>query len=98
MTSRLRKKCRGCLVAKRVAGCLFDCDPLERITRELDFLMHDSATQRNPIEEQLQQCPEAFQAGELIERMFNAARFGDDEATEQEKLLPPAGAVMPPLV
>jgi len=71
---------------------------MERLTRELDLLIQDSATQRNPIEEQLQQCPEAFQAGELIERMFNAARFGDDEAAEQEKLLPPAGAVMPPLV
>jgi hypothetical protein len=70
---------------------------MERLTRELDLLVQDSAIERNSIEEQLQQCPEAFRAGELIERMFNAARFGD-EATEQERLLPPAGAVMPPLV
>ena len=85
-------------MARRVAGRLLDCEPMERLTRELDLLMHDSPTERNPIEEQLQQCPEAFQAGELIERMFNAAKFGDDEAGEQEKLLPPAGAVVPLLV
>lgn len=98
MATRLSKKCKNCSVARRVSGCLFSCDQMERITRELDVMIRDSPIERNPIEEQLKQCPEAFKAGELIEKMFNAAKFGHDAAVENDKLLPPAGAVMPPLV
>lgn len=98
MPARIRKKCKNCIVAKQVAGCLFNCDQVERVTRELDAMMRDLLPERDPIEEQLKQCPEAFKAGELIETMFNAAKFGQDGTVEHERLLPPAGAVIPPLV
>ncbi len=98
VTPRLRKKCKTSIVARRMSGCLFNCDQIERIARELDVMMRESPVERNPIEEQLKQCPEAFKAGELIEKMFNAVRFGHDAPAEHEKLLPPAGAVVPPLV
>ena len=97
-TARLRKKCKTCIVAGQVSGCLFPCDQMERISRELDVMIRNSPIERNPIEEQLKQCPDAFKAGELIEKMFNAAMFRHDAAVENDKLLPPAGAVMPPLV
>lgn len=85
-------------MAKRKSECIFDCNQKERVTRELDAVMRDSQAERHPIEERLTQCPEAFKAGELIEKMFNAAKFGHDEILEDERLLPPAGSVMPPLV
>ena len=98
MTARLRKKCKTCIVARRVSGCLVPCDRMEQIARELDVMLRDTPDEQIRIEEQLKQCPEAFKAGELMERMFNAVRFGHDAPTEHEKLLPPPGAVMPPLV
>ena len=61
-------------------------------------MMRDSPVERNPIEEQLKQCPEAFKAGELIEKMFNTGKFVHEAAVEDEKLLPPAGVAIPPLV
>jgi hypothetical protein len=98
MEARIRKKCKTCVVAQRIAGCLFGCNRMERVSRELDALMLDSSASRQPIEEQLTQCPEAFKAGELIEKMFNAARLGYEERADHERLLPPPGTVIPPLV
>jgi hypothetical protein len=97
MKARMKKKCKTCIVARRIAGCLFDCNPMERVTRELDALMLASSAERHPIEEQFSQCPEAFQAGEVVERMFRSGRTGHEEP-DQERLLPPAGVVIPPLV
>jgi hypothetical protein len=42
-----------------------------------------------PIVERLQQCPEAFRAGEMLGRMFDQDPAGD------EPYLPPPGLVMP---
>lgn len=85
-------------MAKRKSGCICKCNQKERVTRELDAVMRDSQAERNPIEERLTQCPEAFKAGELIEKMFNAAKFGHHEILEDERLLPPPGTAIPPLV
>jgi hypothetical protein len=98
MKARIRGKCKTCIVARRIGGCLFGCDPMEKVTRELDALMATSSADRHPIEEQLTKCPEAFRAGELIEKMFSAARFGCAEGLDRERLLPPAGTIIPPLV
>jgi hypothetical protein len=98
MTTKLRKKCNTCIVAGQVGGCLFGCDKTERVTRALDVLMRDSVSQRHPIEERLQQCPEAFQAGELLERALHSLQYGQDEISHHERWLPPAGAIVPPIV
>jgi len=98
MTSKLKKKCDTCIVARQAGGCLFVCDKTERVTRALDVLMHDSVSLKHPIEEQLQQCPEAFSAGEFLERALNSLKYGRDEVSQNERWLPPAGAIIPPIV
>jgi hypothetical protein len=95
MAAKLKKKCRNCIVAKRKARCLSGCTRKERVMRELDALLADSEIQKDPIEEQLRQCPEAFKAGELLGRLFDRIKHdGNGEA----RSLPPAGALIPPLV
>jgi len=84
-------------VAKRMAGCLFGCTVKERVLRELDTLLADSEIQEDPIEEQLRQCPEAFKAGELLGRLFDQIKYDRNEPGEARSL-PPAGALIPPLV
>ena len=95
--AKLKKKCTNCIVAKRMAGCLFGCTRRERVMRELDALMADSDLRKDPIEEQLRRCPEAFKAGELIGKLFDRLRYDDNEL-RAGRLLPPAGALIPPLV
>lgn len=53
----------------------------------------DSFTE--PILEQLQQCPEAFKTGEMIGKMFETLKYGSDQWEGGDRLLPPAGLVMP---
>lgn len=65
--------------------------------RELDALIAGSSARKDPIEEQLRQCPEAFKAGELIGKLFDRVKYADDESSS-EHLLPAAGVVVPPLV
>jgi len=60
--------------------------------------MRDSHSQTNPIEEQLKQCPEAFKAGELLERALSSLNYGQDEVSQDERWLAPAGAIIPPIV
>jgi hypothetical protein len=97
MAAKLKKKCKNCVVAKRMAGCLFGCTRSERVMRELDALVTDSDGQKDPIEEQLRQCPEAFKAGELVGKLFDRLRY-DDNNPEEKRFLPHAGALIPPLV
>jgi hypothetical protein len=68
------------------------------VTRALDLVMRDSHSQTNPIEEQLKQCPEAFKAGELLERALNSLKYGQDDVSQDERWLPPAGAIVPPII
>ncbi len=70
---------------------------MERVMRELDAMMSESDANRDPIEEQLRQCPEAFQAGELVGKMFDRLKYGREELGN-EHFFPPAGALVPPLV
>lgn len=84
-------------MAKRMAGCLFGCTRSERVMRELDALVADSHSQKDPIEEQLRQCPEAFKAGELVGKLFDRLKY-DGNGPGELRFLPPAGALIPPLV
>jgi len=97
MAAKLKKKCKHCIVAKRMAGCLFGCTRRERVRRELDALLAGANRQKDPIEEQLRQCPEAFKAGELVGKLFDRLKYNDGEPGET-RLLPPAGVLIPPLV
>jgi hypothetical protein len=71
---------------------------ITRVMRELDVLTRESAPAQHPIEEQLKQCPDAFKVGELIEKIFDTVHSTHEEKADLERLLPPAGAVIPPLV
>jgi hypothetical protein len=52
----------------------------------------------DPLVEQLKQCPEAFKAGEMIGKMFESLKYSQDKDAAGDRLLPPAGALIPPLV
>ena len=97
MAAKLKKKCRNCIVAKRMAGCPFGCTRRERVMRELNALLADSDSHRDPIEEQLRQCPEAFKAGELVGKLFEHLKY-DGNGAREARFLPPAGALLSPLV
>ena len=49
----------------------------------------------DPIVERLKQCPEAFKAGEMVSKMFNALKQGNEDSASGERYLPPAGVVIP---
>ena len=97
MAAKLKKKCRSCIVAKRMAGCLFGCTRSDRVVRQLDALLARSKHQEDPIQEQLRQCPEAFKAGELMGKLFDRLKY-DVNDPGAARFLPPAGALIPPLV
>jgi hypothetical protein len=84
-------------MAKQAARRALGCTKAERVMRELDLIAQGTVRQADPIQEQLRKCPEAFQAGELIGKMCDRLKYSHDEAGD-ERCLPPAGAVMPPLV
>jgi hypothetical protein len=42
--------------------------------------------------------PEAFKAVEFLERALNSLKYGQDEVSQSERCLPPAGAIIPPIV
>jgi hypothetical protein len=51
----------------------------------------------DPILELLEQCPEAFTAGEMLGKMFDNLKYESDGCEGGDRLLPPAGLVMPPV-
>jgi hypothetical protein len=48
--------------------------------------------------EQLRQCPEAFKVGEILGKAFDSLKYAQDESEIGDRYLPPAGALIPPLV
>jgi hypothetical protein len=55
-----------------------------------------TTTVRDPIMEQLKQCPDAFKVGEILGKVFDSFKYGQDEILA-DRILPPAGTVLPPL-
>ena len=98
MKNKLKKKGKARAVTGPVARCSSGCNQTERVAHALDLVLSDSHFETHPIEEQLKQCPEAFKAGELLERGLNSLKYGHDEVSQDERWLPPAGAVVPPIV
>lgn len=97
MRAKFKKRCADCVVAEKVSGCLFGCNKQERVIRQLDVLVREhSVRQESAIEEQIIRCPDAFKAGELLEKMFENARRTGDEGTEPDRFLPPPETIIPP--
>ncbi len=73
-------------------------DEGERVMRALEAAIQNNANTRDPIVEQLKQCPEAFKVGEILGRAFDSLKYAQDEEPRRERYFPPSGAVIPPLV
>ena len=93
-----RKKLSGSRVAQRPASAGSVRNQLKRVMHELEAVTCDNPRQADPIVEQLKQCPEAFKAGEMIGKMLDSLKYSQNNDAAGDRSLPPAGAVIPPLV
>ncbi len=71
---------------------------LERVMRALEEATQNNSNTRDPIVERLKQCPEAFKVGEILGKSFECLKYDQDGSEVGDRYLPPAGAVIPPLV
>jgi len=92
-----RQTLPGSPVAKLPASSRFRSE-LQRVTHELESVTRENPRRVDPIVEQLKQCPEAFKAGEMIGKMLDSLKYSQDNDAAGDRSLPPAGAVIPPLV
>ena len=70
----------------------------KRVLQALEEVAHGRANTNDPIVEQLKQCPEAFQVGEVLGKAFDSLKYARDGGELGDRYLPPAGTVVPPLV
>jgi len=75
-----------------------DRSQTQRVMRALEEARHGRINTNDPIMEQLKQCPEAFKVGEILGKAFDSLRYAQDESEIGDRYLPPAGALIPPLV
>lgn len=80
------------------AGCRTVDEDSPRVVRLLEEARHSRANTNDPIMEQLKQCPEAFQVGEILGKAFDSLKYARDGGEPGDRYLPPAGTVVPPLV
>jgi hypothetical protein len=66
-----------------------------RVHQELDLVIRGDTRENNLIEEQLRQCPEAFEVGKVVEKLCESLKYDRQGAA---RVLPPAGVIMPPIV
>ena len=92
-----RKSYRGG-VAKPPISSISARYQFKRVMHELEAIKSEDPRQTDPIVEQLKQCPEAFKAGEMIGKMLDSLKYSQDNDAAGDRYLPPAGAVIPPLV
>jgi hypothetical protein len=76
----------------------FDSDKVQRVMQALEEAMQNRANTRDPIMEQLRQCPEAFKVGEILGKAFDSLKYAQEGSETGGRYLPPSGAVIPPLV
>lgn len=72
-------------------------DGAQRVTAALEAALSSATKIRDPIMEQLKQCPEAFKVGEILGKVFDSVKYGQEEVLA-DRLLPPAGTIIPLLV
>ncbi len=68
------------------------------VLRALEEATRGRVNTNDPIMEQLRQCPEAFKVGEILGKAFDSLKYAQDGSEMGDRYLPPAGAVIPPLV
>lgn len=73
-------------------------DKLEHVMRALEEAIQNNANTRDPIVEQLKQCPEAFKVGEILGKAFDSLKHAQVGSELGDRYLPPSGVVIPPLV
>ena len=71
---------------------------VQRVTAALEAVLNSTTVIRDPIMEQLKQCPEAFKVGEILGKAFDSLNYVKDGGELGDRYLPPAGTVIPPLV
>ena len=71
---------------------------VQRVTAALEAVLNSTTVIRDPIMEQLKQCPEAFKVGEILGKAFDSLKYAQDGGEIGDLYLPPAGVVIPPLV
>ncbi len=49
----------------------------------------------DPLVERLRKCPETFVVGEMLGKMFDSLKYNLGSAENEERMIPPAGAVFP---
>jgi hypothetical protein len=69
----------------------------QRVTAALEAVLNSATGIRDPLVEQLKQCPEAFKVGEILGKVFDSVKYGQEEVLA-DQLLPPAETIIPPLV
>ena len=80
------------------AACRTIDEDAKRVLRALAEATHGRANTNDPIVEQLKQCPEAFEVGEILGKAFDSLKYAQDGAELGDRYLPPSGVVIPPLV
>jgi hypothetical protein len=92
---RLRKKDTRTTVATRQTDRRSpDGDKFARVLCELEAVgktRHDA----DPLVEQLRKCPETFAAGEMLCKIFDNLKYNRTSSENDERLIPPAGVVLP---
>ena len=69
---------------------------VQHVMRALEGILSGRSCAKDPMLEQLRQCPEAFKAGEILGKLFDSVRYTDEEETPEDRCLPPAGVVVSP--
>jgi hypothetical protein len=88
-SDRSLKAPKPCRRAKR--------ESTQRVTAALEAVLNSTTDTRDPIMEQLKQCPEAFKVGEILGKVFDSVKYEQEEGPA-DRILPPAGTIIPPLV
>lgn len=84
---------------KLAAGACRSIDEdAKRVLRALEEATRNRVNNKDPIVEQLKQCPEAFKVGEILGRAFDSLKYAQDGSELGDRYLPPSGTVIPPLV
>ncbi len=80
------------------AACRTITEDAKRVLRALEEATHGRVNTSDPIMEQLRQCPEAFEVGEILGKAFDSLKYARDGSELGNRYVPPSGAVVPPLV
>jgi hypothetical protein len=84
---------------KFAAACSRTADKnAKRVLCALEEAAHGRVNTKDPIVEQLKQCPEAFKVGEILGKAFDSLKYAPDGVELGGRYLPPACTVVPPLV